>query len=58
MIVGFGCADAIKYSYSQGMHTYVLVQIKYLLTFRTKFTYHLRNNIDTPSEDTIGFQLF
>ena len=41
MIVGFGCANAIKYSYCQGMSTYVLVHIKYLLILRTKFMWHL-----------------
>ena len=38
---GFGCANAIKYSYYQSMSTYVLVHIKYLLTLTTKFTWHL-----------------
>ena len=30
-----------KYSYCQGMPTYVLVNIKYLLTLKMKFTWHL-----------------
>jgi len=39
--VGFGCINTIKYSYCQGMPTYVLVHIKYLLTLRMKLTWHL-----------------
>ena len=44
----------------QGMPTYVLVHIKYLLTLRTTFTWQLtRKTIDTPSKDTIvGFGCF
>ena len=39
--MGFGYVNAIKYSYCQGMPIYVLVNIKYLLTLRTKLTWHL-----------------
>ena len=37
---GFGCTNAIKYSYPQGMPTYVSVHIEYFLTLRTKLTWH------------------
>ena len=41
----FGCVNAIKYFYCQGMPTYVLVDIKYLLTLRMTLTRHLTHGM-------------